>query len=280
MKIFNILHYIAIIAKSIIKLLFIIINLFILFIPFIIFRLLNIGIYKSIPRYFHLIFLKILNIKIKLVGQIYTNKPGLIVSNHASWIDISILSSLTNISFIAKSEVANWPLFGFLAKMQDTLFIERNPLKAKEQKTSIKNILLKGKRLVLFPEGTSSDGNRVLKFKSSLFSVAENNANLRDSYAIQAVTICYKGINGLPMSRSERPHISWWGDMDLLNHLWNILSFGSFEIIVIAHEPIKHSFDRKVLSTIAWKQVSHGLGLAMSGRAKSLKYNERIFEIV
>ena len=280
MKIFNILHYIAIIAKSIIKLLFIIINLFILFIPFIIFRLLNIGIYKSIPRYFHLIFLKILNIKIKLVGQIYTNKPGLIVSNHASWIDISILSSLTNISFIAKSEVAKWPLFGFIEKMQDTLFIERKPIKAKEQKNKIKNILLKGKRLVLFPEGTSSDGNRVLKFKSSLFSVAENNTNLRDSYAIQAVTICYKGINGLPMSRSERPHISWWGDMDLLNHLWNILSFGSFEIIVIAHEPIQHSFDRKVLSTIAWKQVSHGLGLAMSGRAKSLKYNERIFESV
>ena len=210
MKIFNILHNIAIIAKSIIKLLFIIINLFILFIPFIIFRLLNIGIYKSIPRYFHLIFLKILNIKIKLVGQIYTNKPGLIVSNHASWIDISILSSLTNISFIAKSEVAKWPLFGFIEKMQDTLFIERKPIKAKEQKNKIKNILLKGKRLVLFPEGTSSDGNRVLKFKSSLFSVAENNTNLRDSYAIQAVTICYKGINGLPMSRSERPHISWW----------------------------------------------------------------------
>ncbi|MAU28250.1 MAG: 1-acyl-sn-glycerol-3-phosphate acyltransferase [Pelagibacterales bacterium] len=255
-------------------------NLFVLFIPFIICRLLNIGLYKSIPRYFHLIFLKILNIKIKLVGKIYTNKPGLIVSNHASWIDISILSSLTNISFIAKSEVAKWPLFGFLAKLQDTLFIERKPIKAKEQKNTIKSILLKGKRLVLFPEGTSSDGNRVLKFKSSLFSVAENNSNLQDSYVIQAVTICYKGINGLPMSRSERPHISWWGDMRLLNHLWNILSFGSFEIIVIAHEPIKHSFDRKVLSTIAWKQVSHGLGLAMSGRAKSLKYNERIFEIV
>ena len=280
MKIFNILHNIAIIVKSIIKLIFIIINLFILFIPFIICRLLNIGLYKSIPRYFHLIFLKILNLKIKLVGKIYTNKPGLIVSNHASWIDISILSSLTNISFIAKSEVAKWPLFGFLAKMQDTLFIERKPIKAKEQMNTIRNILLKGKRLVLFPEGTSSDGNRVLKFKSSLFSVAENNTNLPDSYVIQAVTICYKSINGLPMSRSERPHISWWGDMSLLHHLWNILSFSSVEIIVIAHEPIQHSFDRKVLSTIAWKQVSHGLGLAMSGRAKSLKYNERVFDIV
>jgi len=279
-KLFKIFHNITIIVKSIIKLIFIIINLFVLFIPFIICRFLNIDLYKSIPRYFHLIFLKILNIKIKLVGKIYTNKPGLIVSNHASWIDISILSSLTNISFIAKSEVAKWPLFGFLAKLQDTLFIERKPIKAIEQKNTIKNILLKGKRLVLFPEGTSSDGNRVLKFKSSLFSVAENNTNKEDSYAIQAVTICYKGINGLPMLRSERPYISWWGDMGLLNHIWNILSFSSVEIIVIAHEPIQNSFDRKVLSTIAWKQVSHGLGLAMSGKAKPLKYNERIFEIV
>ena len=162
MKVYDILKYITIFIRSIIKLILVLLILFILFIPFIILRLFNINSYKSIPRYFHLCFLKVLNINIKLVGEIYTDKPGLIISNHASWIDISILSSLTNISFIAKSEVANWPLFGFLAKMQDTLFIERRPMKAIDQRNEIKNILLKGKSLVLFPEGTSSDGNRVL----------------------------------------------------------------------------------------------------------------------
>jgi len=279
-KILNALQYTAVILRSIIKLILVCITLFVLFVPFIIFRLLNINIYKDMPRYFHLFFLRILNIKIKLVGEIHTNRPGLLISNHASWIDISILSSLTNISFIAKSEVAQWPLFGFLAKMQDTLFIERKSIKAIKQKNEIKNILSKGKRLVLFPEGTSSDGNRVLKFKSSLFSVAEYDPNMKDIYTIQALTICYKGINGLPMSRSERPYLSWWGDMGLLGHLWNMLSFRSADIIVIAHEPIDGELNRKTLSEIAWKQVSFGLGLAMSGRARPLKQNDTAFEVL
>jgi len=243
-------------------------------------RLIKVKVYKDIPRYFHLLFLKILNIKIQLIGEIYTAKPGLLVSNHASWIDISILSSLTNISFIAKSEVSSWPIFGFLAKMQDTLFIERKSIKASKQKNEIKDILSKGKRLVLFPEGTSSDGNRVLNFKSSLFSVAECDSNIEDVYAIQAITICYKGLNGLPMSRSERPYLSWWGDMGLISHLWNMLSFKSADIIVIAHEPIDNKFNRKIISNIAWKQVSCGLGLALSGRAQSLKQNDTLFEIL
>jgi len=279
-KIYNILLSIIIFLRSITKLVLIIILLFTLFIPFIILRLIKVKVYKDIPRYFHLLFLKILNIKIQLIGEIYTAKPGLLVSNHASWIDISILSSLTNISFIAKSEVSSWPIFGFLAKMQDTLFIERKSIKASKQKNEIKDILSKGKRLVLFPEGTSSDGNRVLNFKSSLFSVAECDSNIEDLYAIQAITICYKGLNGLPMSRSERPYLSWWGDMGLISHLWNMLSFKSADIIVIAHEPIDNKFNRKIISNIAWKQISCGLGLALSGRAKSLKQNDTLFEIL
>ena len=280
MKIYNVLLSITIFLRSVTKLVLIIILLFTLFIPFIILRLIKVKVYKDIPRYFHLLFLKILNIKIQLIGEIYTAKPGLIVSNHASWIDISILSSLTNISFIAKSEVSSWPIFGFLAKMQDTLFIERKSIKASKQKNEIKDILSKGKRLVLFPEGTSSDGNRVLNFKSSLFSVAECDSNIEDVYAIQAITICYKGLNGLPMSRSERPYLSWWGDMGLISHLWNMLSFRSADIIVIAHEPIDNKFNRKIISNIAWKQVSYGLGLALSGRAQSLKQNDTLFEIL
>ena len=102
MKIFNSLQLIAVFLRSIIKLVLVCSTLFVLFIPFIIFRLLNINFYRDIPRYFHLLFLRILNIKIKLVGEIYTNKPGLLVSNHASWIDISILS-LINTSILVDS---------------------------------------------------------------------------------------------------------------------------------------------------------------------------------
>jgi 1-acyl-sn-glycerol-3-phosphate acyltransferase len=234
----------------------------------------NFSIYDNIPRFFHIGFLKILNIKVNLVGKIHKERPGLLISNHASWLDIPILSSLTNISFIAKSEISKWPLFGFLAKLQDTVFVERRAIKAVKQKNEINDILLTGKRLVLFPEGTSSDGNRVLKFKSSLFSVVEHST---ESYLIQAVTICYKGLNGLPMSRSERPLISWWGDMDLMSHLWNILKLNSTDILVIAHEPIEEVSNRKSLAKIAWVQVSQGMGLALSGNPRSLKRKESMF---
>jgi len=275
-KIFNFIVYFFLFLRCLIKLLLVVTWLFLTLILLIILKPLKISLYKSLPRYFHIGFLKVLNIKVNLIGNIRKEKPGLLVSNHASWIDISILSSLTNISFIAKSEVSKWPLFGFLARLQDTIFVERRAMKAAKQKVEINNVLLKGKRLVLFPEGTSSDGNRVLKFKSSLFSVAENKQN----YLIQAVTICYKGVNGLPMSRSERPFIAWWGNMGLINHLWNILKLNNVDILVIAHQPLENVFDRKTISKLAWMQVSHGMGLALSGRPKSLNYNESIFEVV
>ena len=258
-------------SRRLIRLVFICFWLLIILVFLIILRPFNLSLYKNIPRLFHIGFLKILNVKVNLVGKIHQERPGLLISNHASWIDISILSSLINISFIAKSEVSKWPLFGFLAKLQDTVFIERRAIKAVKQKNEINEVLHKGKRLVLFPEGTSSDGNRVLKFKSSLFSVVENKTDNSENYLIQAVTICYKGINGLPMSRSERPLISWWGDMDLMNHLWNILKLNSVDILVIAHEPIQEVSDRKSLSKIAWEQVAQGMGLALSGNARVLK---------
>ena len=249
-----------------------------MFIIFMFVKIFRIPVYKDIPRYFHKGFLSILNINISLIGNIRTEKPGLIVSNHASWLDISILSSLTNISFIAKSEVATWPFFGFLAKLQNTLFIERKIIKAGLQKQQIKKIIDNGKRLVLFPEGTSSDGNRVLNFKSSLLSIVDNKED-SNNYMIQSLTICYKKINGLPISRSQRPHIAWWGDMGLIGHLFNIIKLGRVDIIVIAHEAIENIEDRKVVSKLAWKQVSYGMGLALSGFPKSLKQDEPIFKL-
>ena len=271
MNFFLLLQYLCIYSRLLIKIIFICIWLLLISILLITLRPLNISRYDNFPRLFHIGFLKILNIKVNLVGKIHKDKPGLLISNHASWLDIPILSSVTNISFIAKSEISKWPLFGFLAKLQNTVFVERRSIKAVKQKNEINDILLKGKRLVLFPEGTSSDGNRVLKFKSSLFSVVEHST---ENYLIQAVTICYKGLNGLPMSRSERPFISWWGDMGLMNHLWNILKLNSVDILVIAHEPIEEVHDRKVLAKIAWTQVSQGMGLALSGKPRSLTREE------
>ena len=264
-KVVSFLAQIFTLIRVLYRLLMVVLWFLFMFIIFVISKMLNLNIKNSMPRLFHQGFLKLLNVKVILHGTLKTNKPGLLISNHASWIDISILSSLTNICFIAKSEVSGWPIVGFLARLQDTVFIERKINKVIKQKKEILDFLSRGKKLVLFPEGTSSDGNRVLRFKSSLFSIGETEEGKLGGYEFQAVTICYSGLNGLPMSRSQRPNVAWWGNMNLFNHLWNLFSLNGIKVTVTAHEPITNIENRKIMSQIAWRQISFGMGKALSG---------------
>ena len=273
-KVVNFLAQIFSLIRVLYRFLMIVLWFFLMFIIFVISKMLNLNIKNSMPRLFHQGFLKLLNVKVILHGTLKTNKPGLLISNHASWIDISILSSLTNICFIAKSEVSGWPIVGFLARLQDTVFIERKINRVIKQKKEILNFLSRGKKLVLFPEGTSSDGNRVLKFKSSLFSIGETEEGKLGGYEFQAVTICYSGLNGLPMSRSQRPNVAWWGNMNLFNHLWNLFSLNAIKVTVTAHEPITNIENRKIMSQIAWKQISFGMGKALSGCPEPVSVKE------
>ena len=273
-KVVNFLAQIFSLIRVLYRFLMIVLWFFLMFIIFVISKMLNLNIKNSMPRLFHQGFLKLLNVKVILHGTLKTNKPGLLISNHASWIDISILSSLTNICFIAKSEVSGWPIVGFLARLQDTVFIERKINRVIKQKKEILDFLSRGKKLVLFPEGTSSDGNRVLKFKSSLFSIGETEEGKLGGYEFQAVTICYSGLNELPMSRSQRPNVAWWGNMNLFNHLWNLFSLNAIKVTVTAHEPITNIENRKIMSQIAWKQISFGMGKALSGCPEPVSVKE------
>jgi len=254
------------IIRAVIRLVVVILWFAFLFLFFVFSKITNLNIKNDIPRFFHKGFLRILNISVNLHGSLESSKPGLLIANHASWLDISILSSIGNVCFIAKSEIAKWPIIGFLAKLQETVFIERKIIRAEKHKTQILDSISKGKKLVLFPEGTSSDGNRVLTFKSSLFSIAETKQGKLGNYEFQAVSICYSEINGLPLSRSQRPNVAWWGNMSLFSHLWNVFKTTNIKIIVTAHKPIISVYDRKIMSKIAWKQVASGMGDALSGR--------------
>ena len=98
----------------------------------------------------------------------------LFAANHVSYLDITVLGSLLDASFIAKTEVAGWPLFGWLARLQRSVFIDRRARSTAHQRDSIAARLAAGEALILFPEGTSGDGNRLLPFKSALFSVADH----------------------------------------------------------------------------------------------------------
>jgi len=124
------------------------------------------------PRLYHRLCCRILGFRIAAKGAPSERGPTLFVVNHVSYTDITILGALIKGSFVAKSEVARWPLFGVLAKLQRTVFIERRVHRAAAQRSAIASRLASGDGLILFPEGTSGDGNRVLPFKSALFSTA------------------------------------------------------------------------------------------------------------
>ena len=136
--------------------------------------------------------------------------------------------------FLAKQELSTWPVFGILAKLARTIFINRSSSSAVKQLQLIEHLLLKSERLILFPEGTSSDGRKVLPFKPSLFE-----APIRADAIVQPLTIRYEKINGMPVDRRSKPLLAWYGAMDLLPHLWQSLSVGTITIKIVFHEPIR-----------------------------------------
>ena len=212
-----------------------------------------------IPYFYHKICLRIFGIKIKTFGKISINSPILLISNHASYLDIIILGSLFKTSFIAKKEISKWPLLGILAKLQNTIFIDRRVSSLKKQENQIIKHLNEKKNLVIFPEGTSSDGNRVLPFKSSLFNIFEKNLNSK--ILVQTITIVYKKINGIPMNRIERKNITWHSNMDLIPNIFNVLKKLSIEVEIIFNDEFLPSkeYDRKKIALHCWEKINYNL---------------------
>ena len=167
-------------------------------------------------------------------------------------------------SFVAKNEVRRWPLFGWLARLQRTVFIDRRVRSTTEQRAAIAARLTAGDALILFPEGTSGDGNRVLPFKSALFSVADAGGG---NVSVQPVSIAYTRLDGMPIGRRLRPHFAWYGDMALAPHLWAMLGLGTVEIVVEFHRPttLAECGSRKELALYCQERVAAGLSTALSG---------------
>lgn len=159
--------------------------------------------------------------------------PCLIAANHVSWLDIVVLSAALPCSFVAKQEVRSWPFFGFLARLQRTVFIDRGRRSATGSAADeIAQRLSRAEVLVLFPEGTSGDGKSVLPFKSSLFGAAG------PSVRIIPATLAYRTQWNLPLTGRERPRVAWYGDMDLAPHLWNLLASGPIAVDLIFHDAL------------------------------------------
>jgi 1-acyl-sn-glycerol-3-phosphate acyltransferase len=216
---------------------------------------------RSIPHLYHRALCELMGVRIREVGHRSTASPALILSNHVSWLDICVISALTPVVFVAKSEVAGWPVLGWLAKLQRTVFINRQARhKTGEATAKIAGRLLGGDAVVLFAEGTSSDGTRVLPFRSAL--VGAVHCALGDSthpthVTVQPMSLAYVGFGGVPMGRSLRERVAWYGDAELLPHLLAVLSSGAVDVTVSWGEATAYDIgaDRKAIARAAEKSV-------------------------
>jgi lyso-ornithine lipid O-acyltransferase len=221
---------------------------------------------RGFPMHYHRMLARLLGIRINIVGCLAADGPTLLASNHVSWIDIVVLSAIAPLSFVAKREVRGWPLFGALAALQRTVFVDRDRRHATGQsRDTMQERLRAGDTLVLFPEGTSSDGRRVLPFKSSFFGAAA-----LPGVVVQPVSLAYVGQGNLPMTRRLLPLYAWYGDMELAPHLWQALAMGPVEVTVVLHPPLSLSgeMNRKALSAHAEALVRRGLCQALHGRPR------------
>jgi 1-acyl-sn-glycerol-3-phosphate acyltransferase len=228
---------------------------------------------KTFPNRYHRFLCRLFGIRVTVIGRPIQSRGVLMLANHTSYFDILVFSAAARVSFVAKHEVAQWPLFGTLARLQETVFIERERRsQTVEARDLIRKRLLEGDALVLFPEGTSDDGNKVLPFKSALLGAAELELGMDAQgrirhVPVQPVSIAYVGVYGLPMGRDMRPLIAWYGDMDLVPHLWEALKAGPFEAVVEFHEPLSldGEKDRKALAVAVEARVRRGQSRALAG---------------
>jgi 1-acyl-sn-glycerol-3-phosphate acyltransferase len=213
-------------------------------------------------------------VRVHVSGEPPASGPVLLVSNHVSWIDIPVFSSIVPLSFIAKQEVSTWPFISWLAKLQRSVFVDRTRRTAVKHTTStVAERLDAGERVVLFAEGTSSDGNQVLPFKSSLFAAVEPNGNNGPGHMLQTVAIVYTRVHGLPMNRQQRPAVAWYGDMDMLSHAWGVLKGGPLDVHVRFGAPVSMEVvgDRKKLAEHAHQRVRSDFARLITGRPRETR---------
>ncbi len=202
-------------------------------------------------------------------------KPQLVVSNHVSYFDIITLGSLIAGDFIAKADIAKWPIFGVMAKAGRSVFIDRRRSATSNARDQIQERLDAGDTLIMFPESTSSDGNHVKAFKSALFTVAERHVTdaqgQTHNVTVQPVSMAYTRLNGLPLGVGWRPYVAWYGDMELMPHLWQVAKLGTLTVEVTFHPPVSLGDfpTRKALAAHCDQVVRRGMAQMLAGRAEA-----------
>lgn len=206
-----------------------------------------------VPTLYHRLVCHILSVHVREIGRCASARPLLIVSNHVSWLDISVITSTGPLSFIAKREVANWPVFGLLAKLQRSIFVDRERrLKSADTNREIASRLRDGDAIVLFAEGTSGDGKNVLPFRSALIGSAAQALSLSPEASqvyLQPLSVAYVGPGG--------EIAPWHGDMDLLPHLARVLRTSKIEVVLSWGAAVAYDAqtDRKAIARMLENEV-------------------------
>lgn len=213
---------------------------------------------------------RLLRISVRVDGARAGQRAVLYVSNHVSWADILVIGSVMPVAFVAKREVARWPLVGITAKLQRTVFVDRERRQqAGEAVAEIVKRLTTGTSVVLFAEGTSSDGNRVLPFRSALIGAIRHVAAAGGNHVVvQPMSICYVGTHGIPMGRQHRPLAAWYGDLDFIPHIKTFIARGAVDAVVSYGEPVAldGATDRKAMTKRLESAVRKLMAATLHGR--------------
>jgi 1-acyl-sn-glycerol-3-phosphate acyltransferase len=206
----------------------------------------------------------VFGLRLTVVGRLAGQRPVLFIANHCSWMDIVALGSALPGCFVAKGEIGRWPVISLVAKLGRTIFVSRSRGGVGAERNNLSQRLDAGDNVILFPEGTTSDGTRILPFSSAFLSIAD----AESKPWVQPVTIVYDGLDGLPVRRHERPEISWYGDMDLVTHYNGIGRRRRLHATIVLDEPIAAgSFpNRKVLAAALEARLARNAAGLRQGR--------------
>ena len=218
---------------------------------------------RRFARLYHASLCRLIGLRVQVVGEVCREAPALYLSNHSSWLDILVLGGVLEAPFVAKAEVSTWPLIRTVARLGRTVFVSRSRGRTGEEADVMRQRLGAGDSLILFPEGTSNDGTRVLPFRSSFLGVADA------AVAVQPISVVYDRIGGLPARRRDRPHFAWYGDMDIGSHFWRMARCPGGRVTVLLHQPMDpRAFrNRKALTQAVEGIVAEGAAVLRQNRA-------------
>jgi 1-acyl-sn-glycerol-3-phosphate acyltransferase len=215
-------------------------------------------------RFYWLGVARILGLKLRVLGDRATTRPVLYVANHSSWLDIVALGAVLPGCFVAKGDVAQWPVVSWIARLGRSIFVSRNKATVAREQKQLRERLARGDNIILFPEGTTSDGSRVLPFAAAFLTLADAPAKP----CVQPVTLVYDEMEGLPVRAADRPEIAWYGDMDLAPHFWQLAKRGSLRATIILDPPIPPGRypNRKALSAALELRIAANAAALRQGR--------------